>query len=75
MNSTLFSPRKSIKVERQVVQTTFYSTYAERRSVSETTIEFALLSFNSSEPIYQSQRIKLLDVIAGCNQLNVNALN
>ena len=28
-----------------------------------------------SEPTYKSQRIKLLDVIAVCNQLNVNALN
>ena len=31
--------------------------------------------FYHSEPIYKSQRIKLLDVIASCNQLNVNALN
>ena len=31
--------------------------------------------FNCSEPTYKSQRIKLLDVIAACNQLNVNALN
>ena len=31
--------------------------------------------FNHSEPTYKSQRIKLLDVIATCNQLNVNALN
>ena len=31
--------------------------------------------FNPSEPTYKSQRIKLLDVIALCNQLNVNALN
>ena len=31
--------------------------------------------FNCSEPIYKSQCIKLLDVTAVCNQLNVNALN
>ena len=31
--------------------------------------------FNHSEPIYKSQRIKLLDVIAVCNQLNVNVLS
>ena len=31
--------------------------------------------FNRSEPTNKSQRIKLLDVIAACNQLNVNALN
>ena len=31
--------------------------------------------FNHSEVIYKSQRIELLDVIAACNQLNVNALN
>ena len=31
--------------------------------------------FNCSEPTYKSQRIKLLDVIAAYNQLNVNALN
>ena len=31
--------------------------------------------FNHSEPTYKSQRIKLQDVIATCNQLNVNALN
>ena len=31
--------------------------------------------FNYSEPTYKSQRIKLLDVIAACNQLNVNPLN
>ena len=32
-------------------------------------------NFNHSEPTYKSQRIKLLDVIAACNELNVNALN
>ena len=31
--------------------------------------------FNRSEPTYKSQRMKLPDVIAACNQLNVNALN
>ena len=31
--------------------------------------------FNCSEPTYKSQRIKLLDAIAACNQLNVNTLN
>ena len=31
--------------------------------------------FNHYEPTYKSQRIKLPDVIAACNQLNVNALN
>ena len=31
--------------------------------------------FNHSEPIYKSQRIKLLNVIAACSQLNVNTLN
>ena len=31
--------------------------------------------FNRSEPTYKSQRIKLPDVIAACNQLNVNAVN
>ena len=31
--------------------------------------------FNRSEPTYKSQHIKLLDVIAACSQLNVNALN
>ena len=31
--------------------------------------------FYRSEPTYKSQRIKLLDVIAACNQLNANALN
>ena len=31
--------------------------------------------FNHSEPTYKSQCIKLPDVIAACNQLNVNALN
>ena len=30
--------------------------------------------FNHSEPTYKSQRIKLQDVIATCNQLNGNAL-
>ena len=39
-----------------------------KRSAFETAIEYALLSF------YKSQRIKLLDVIATCNQLNVNAI-
>ena len=32
-------------------------------------------NFDRSEPTYNPQRIKLLDVIAACNQLNVNALN
>ena len=53
------------------------STYTERRSAYETAFEFALLSFyhfNRSEPPYKSKRIKLLDVIAACSQLNVNAL-
>ena len=31
--------------------------------------------FNRSEPTYKSQRIKLLDVIAACSRLNMNALN
>ena len=31
--------------------------------------------FNHPEPTYESQRIKLLDVIAAYSQLNVNALN
>ena len=31
--------------------------------------------FNHSEPIYKSQLIKHLNVVAACNQLNVNALN
>ena len=31
--------------------------------------------YNRSDPTYKSQPIKLLDVIAACNQLNVNALN
>ena len=31
--------------------------------------------FNGSEPTYKSQRINLLDVIAACSQLNVNAVN
>ena len=30
--------------------------------------------FNHSEPTYKSQPIKLLDIIAASNQLNVNAL-
>ena len=51
-----------------------YSTYTERRSSSETAIEFALLSFYRSDPTYKSEPIKLLDVIAVCNQLHVNAL-
>ena len=36
-----------------------------------------LLFYHSdgSEATYKSQRIKLLDVIAACNRLNVNALN
>ena len=55
-----------------------YSTYTKRRSASETAIEFALLLFyyfNRYEPTYKSQHIKLLDIIAACNKLNVNALN
>ena len=31
--------------------------------------------FNHSEPIYKSENIKFPDVIAACNQLNVNAPN
>ena len=31
--------------------------------------------FNHSEPTYKSQCIKLLDGIAACSQLNVDALN
>ena len=49
--------------------------YAERRTASVTAIEFALYHFNRSEPTYKSQHIKLPDIIASCNQLNVNALN
>ena len=30
--------------------------------------------FNLSEPTYESQHIKVIDVIAACNQLTVNAL-
>ena len=49
-------------------------TLDECRTASETDIEFALYHF-ISEPAYKSQRIKLLDVITRCNQLNLNALN
>ena len=56
------------------LQSANYSTYTERRSASETAIEFGLYHFNRSEPTYKSQCIKLLDVTAACNQLNVNAL-
>ena len=31
--------------------------------------------FNRSEPTYKPQHIKLLDIIAACNHLNVNAPN
>ena len=30
--------------------------------------------FNRSEPTYKSQHLKPLDIIATCNQLNVNAV-
>ena len=36
---------------------------------------FLFYHFNHPEPNYKSQRMKLPDVIAACNQLNVNALN
>ena len=36
---------------------------------------FLFYHFNRSEPTYKFQRIKLLDVIAACNQLNENAIN
>ena len=38
-------------------------------------LNFLFYHFNYSEPTYKSQRIKILDIIAACNQLNVNALN
>ena len=38
-------------------------------------LNFFFYHFNLSEPTYKSQHIKLLDVIAACNQVNVNALN
>ena len=49
--------------------------YSERRSASETAIEFVFHHFNHSEPTYKSERMQLLNVIAASNQLNVNALN
>ena len=55
----------------------WYSTYTERRLASEAAIEFALIiyHFNRSEPTHKSQCVKLPDVIAAYNRLNVNALN
>ena len=53
----------------------YHSTYTERRSATETAVELLFYHFNHSEPTYKSQRIKLPDVIAACNQLNVNSLN
>ena len=49
--------------------------YTERRSASETPIEFALYHFNRYEATYKYQRIKLSDAIAAYSQSNVNALN
>ena len=51
-----------------------YSTHIERRSASER-LRLLFYHFNRSEPTYKCQRMKLLDVITACNQLNVNALN
>ena len=48
------------------------SIYTERRSASETAIECSFYYFIRSEPTYKSQCLKLLDVIAACNQLNMN---
>ena len=48
----------------QVKEKTLHRLYTERRSASETAIEFVY--FNCSEPTYKSQRIKLY-VIAACN--------
>ena len=46
-----------------------YRLYTERRSAAETAIEYLFFyHFNCFEPIYKSQRIKLLDIIAACNQ-------
>ena len=38
-------------------------------------LNLLLYHYNRSDPTYKSQRIKLLDVIAACNQLNVKAIN
>ena len=58
-----------------ILSVSTYRLYTERRSASETATEFIFCHFYRSEPTHKSQRIKLLDVIAICNQSNVNALN
>ena len=46
----------------------FYRLYTERRSACETAIEMLFHHFNRSEPTHKLEHIKLLDVIAACNQ-------
>ena len=58
------------------IKITINSTYIEKRSACEAVLlNLLFYHFNHSEPSYKSQCIKLLDVIATCNQLNENALN
>ena len=52
-----------------------YRLYTKNNSASETAIEFVLLSFNCSVTTYKCQCTKLLDVIAVCSQLNMNAVD
>ena len=53
----------------------YYSMYTERDQPLRLLLNLLFYHFNRSELTFKSQCIKLLDEIAACNRLNVNALN
>ena len=61
--------------QKKLLQTkTFVRTLREDQPLR-LLLNFLSYHVNRSEPYYKCQRIQPLDLIAACNQLNVNALN
>ena len=66
------SPKK--KLERAHRVETFIVPTQKEDHFLRLLLNLLFYHLNRSEPTYKSHHIKLLDVIAACNQLNVNTL-
>ena len=68
MNEAFFLKQRALSLSAVVVRTL--------KEDQPLRLNLLFYHFNRSEPTYKAQRnINLLDVIASCNHLNVNALN
>ena len=69
-----FRVKKNLQTNVLLISNCVYGTLREDQPLR-LLLNLLFYHFNCSEPTYKSQCIKLLHVIAACNQLNVNALN